>query len=238
MQTQPLYTPNWQSQHHCPFILAPLHLHLWLANVHHFNTQNLLSYLNPTEVQQANSFTHAATRQQHIASRAILRSLLSQYVQLPASQLPILGGNGIKPSLANNNLKFNVSHANPWLLIGFGHADLGVDIEALTTDVNHKQLLDDYFDAQTRQQILQSDKPVEDFLTLWTQTEAQLKARGLNLEQTQPPFNSPPGTLGQQWSFCPTPGYVASVATVNHADYTVSYYKAESWPVSSSIKNT
>lgn len=133
-------------------------------------------------------FRFPEDRLRFLVGRAFLRTVLAQTLGRsdPASLAFATATHG-KPELAGmdaGRLHFNLSHTGAMLVLATSrqHA-LGVDVEALTRQVDLMPLAQRYFAQREVEELeqLQGHAQRERFFRLWTLKEAWLKACGLGL---------------------------------------------------------
>jgi 4'-phosphopantetheinyl transferase len=117
----------------------------------------------------------------------LLRSILSQYLQLKAQDIHFIYNAFGKPTLKNStSLNFNVSHSNNLMLVAVTNgAEIGVDVEYIRKDFDNEDIADHYFsksEAATFHSLPAKEKALA-FYLCWTRKEAYIKAkeRGLSL---------------------------------------------------------
>jgi 4'-phosphopantetheinyl transferase len=132
-------------------------------------------------------------------------------------------------------LTFNLSHSNHLAVYAFSRGrDLGVDVEQVRSDIDHRALADRFFAPGERADVLDADAAVlaERFFACWTRKEAVAKAHGAGLslpldsfEVSVDPDVAPRlewrtgGESDSRWrleTFRPRPGFIGSVAS--HGD--------------------
>lgn len=133
------------------------------------------------EQQYWQTITHSGRRQEYLVSRALLRQLLAERLQRPASNLQFCSGPHGKPRLHDNAWHYNLSHSGNWLVLALSlQGPLGIDIELGKR--RHSPLpLARRFYAQPEYEWLCSLPAQEQesaFYRLWSRKEAVLKAHG------------------------------------------------------------
>lgn len=173
-------------------------LHIWQANIPPIlkpsKAASFFKILHQEERVQASRFRFERSRAQFIHCRALLRLLLSSYLNKRPEALSLIYGIQGKPNLAANpqspSLHFNLSHAgNKVLLVFSKDSELGVDLEKVADSSKNKsplpwsKLAKRYFAAEEIR-FLKSFAPKDQeraACRLWTLKEAYLKAQGLGL---------------------------------------------------------
>ena len=148
-----------------------------------------------------------------IVARGILRDLLSGFTGTPAKKLKFEYGNAGKPSLADHEINFNISHSAELGLFAFApDRAVGVDVEH---ERPVRRLLDvaQRFMSEEEIRALAAAAPEQrdvSFLKSWVGREARLKAEGKSV-WSGPESASTRNNLTHKL-FSPRPGYIAAVA--------------------------
>ena len=201
--------------------------------------QRLAASLSPDERDRADRFREGPLRNRFVAGRAILRSILADYLAAGAGKIPtplfVYGERG-KPRLAepwaSSGLQFNLSHSHGLALVAVAVGrDVGVDVERLRPVGHVEGLVARCFSAEERREwaALPDEARLPAFFRGWTCKEAWLKATGaglsfpldqvsVSLDPRQPPrLLSISGDAGEarQWQIAclePAAGCVAALA--------------------------
>ena len=137
---------NWQHSRE-PNPLRTGDVHLWRASL--VPTPEICAALTKSEWMQANRFQHEPERERFIATRGLLRLILSKYVDGDPADLEFCTGAFGKPELSSppTALRFNLSHSDDLLLLAVTHGrEVGVDLELMRPEVPFETLADHYFD--------------------------------------------------------------------------------------------
>lgn len=168
---------------------------VWLCSIECLNIdsnkESLLALLNEDELRRYRRFVFDKDKNVFLASRYLLRSLLSAYVpeMEPAVWEFDFNDNG-KPSISKDlvlePIFFNVSHSKNNVVLAFSdEAVLGVDIESFLRASELDKLARYSFSEKEFSQItkLEGECFRERFFSLWTLKEAYIKAdgRGMSL---------------------------------------------------------
>jgi len=128
--------------------------------------------LSAAEAERAAKLRAAARRREYVAAHVLLRRVLGDVLGVPPAQLGIaLQAHG-KPYLRDVAIHFNLSHAGDALLLGWGYAPLGVDVERAARATRYIERL-----ALVRELRAVGVAP----LAAFTLIEAALKADGRGL---------------------------------------------------------
>jgi 4'-phosphopantetheinyl transferase len=144
--------------------------------------------LSPDELARANRFRFEKDRSRFVRCRSVLRILLGRYLQTPPNEISFAYHCNGKPDLAVEHnqvcLRFNVSHSASVALLAFavGHA-VGVDIEQVRGDLEVSTLIQRFFSAREREELLAlpDELQILAFFACWTRKEAVIKATGHGL---------------------------------------------------------
>lgn len=163
--------------------LAPLASHYDAAQLQEFET-----LLDAGERARWQRFRFPEDRLRFLVGRAFLRTVLATTLghSDPAALQFVTTAHG-KPELTGPDaglLHFNLSHTDAMLVLATSRKfAVGVDVEALTRNVELLPIAQRYFAAHEYDELLRMDSSAqrERFFTLWTLKEAWLKACGLGL---------------------------------------------------------
>ena len=186
-----------------PLTLRPLEpdeVHVWRVDL---SAQIDTSALTPDEQQRAQRFRRAADQRRFRGTRAVLRTILGQYLEVRPDSLRFQYTESGKPFLDPPAIRFNVSHSGDRALLAFTlQHDVGIDIEDLTMERNIALLAKLVSLPETVQK--------ETFLKAWTRREAAGKALGVGLSVSPSDFSD-----SSAWTLCNLDagaGYAAAVA--------------------------
>jgi len=144
--------------------------------------------LNTEELERLQRFLVPDARDQFLVARALLRTVLSRYADVPFQEWSF-GANAYgKPHVLSPNcgidLKFNLSHTKGLVACAVNrNYELGVDVENVHRDLDYLRLAPSVFES-TEVLTLQHtphDAQRNYFYSLWTLKEAYIKARGMGL---------------------------------------------------------
>ncbi len=175
---------SWQPAPRSPHLRAG-EVHLWRANLADTDPE-LSTALSPAEWIRAGRFHFERDRQRFIATRGIVRTILSRYLDMDAGELAFTLGEHGKPALDGvcSTLRFNLSHSDDLLLVAVSHMrEVDVDVEFMRPDVPFEALADHYFAPEDawKLRLLPPAEKAWQFYELWTRAEARLKASGRGL---------------------------------------------------------
>ena len=165
-------------------------VHVWRAmlSVAQPVLQSLLSILSLDERAKAERFNFPKDRDRSIAARAVLRLILSRYLDVEPADLQFSYNQFGKPALIGHSgadaLHFNMSHSGELALYAItrGRA-IGVDVEHVREDLASEQIAERFFSPNEVAMLraLPVNMRTQGFFNCWTRKEAYIKARGEGL---------------------------------------------------------
>ncbi len=90
--------------------------------------------------------------------------------------------------------EFNLSHSGRWVVIGYGHSPLGVDVEQISPETDHAALARRYFSPHEQEYLCaagEAERPLR-FARLWTAKESYVKYLGCGLAKPLSSFTVDP----------------------------------------------
>ena len=172
-------------------ILHPGEVHVWFAvpeELRRESLRELESWLSPDEQLRCSRFQQMADRRRNLVGRALIRSVLSSYLQTDPKSLRFVenefGRPELEPSAAYPRLRFNLSKTSGMVAccVARNH-EVGLDIEDLRRSVDVTPLATRFFaPAETRDLLaLPEHARRRRFFEYWTLKEAYVKALGAGL---------------------------------------------------------
>jgi 4'-phosphopantetheinyl transferase len=207
-------------------------LHVWQFRLDAAGT-GCDALLTADERERAARYRLDRVREQFVACRGMLRTILGFYLGCPAREVPLRQEAGGKPVLAQPavaGLHFNLTHSAGVGLLAVGMRPVGIDVERLRDVPNAAGLVGRFFAAAEREEFarLPADLRTAGFFRGWTCKEALLKAVGRGLQDLEScvvvldprveprvvRFDPGPWHLAA-WE--PLPGYAAALAVESAA---------------------
>ena len=220
---------------------------IWLTNIADLDDALRFAYqalLTVEERTRCNRITASDARDQFLVARALVRTALSHYTNLP-HQAWVFGVNAHgKPHILEphrfTKLTFNLSHTKGLVAcaVGYGRA-LGVDVECIHGETDYHRLPAKIFTQREQIEFNQAtrEQQHERFYTSWTLKEAYIKARGMGLtiplnafgftcneEVANIHFSARCQDMPENWTFFqmrPTPHHRLALAAAVDADRTL-----------------
>ena len=211
-------------------------VHLWCADPDELEARDLATsaraLLTGEELARLERFRFERDRRIHLATRVLVRTVLSRYESVPPAAWRFAAGEQGRPEIASpeSSLRFNLSNARGLVVCAVARAiDLGVDVEPLERVVP-LEVAERFFSPAEVEALhaLPEEARPRRFLDLWTLKESYIKARGLGLtlpldrfsfvlETERPPrieIDPILGDRGTSWQFVqlqPTPGHLLAL---------------------------
>ena len=165
-------------------------IHLFLCDLDMLKVKYDFFYflISKEEKEKAKKFHFERDKICYVTSHGILRTILSQYLNLHTNKILFETNDFGKPSLKNHSRKavfFNLSHSKDFCLIGINPiSDIGVDIEFIKEDFEFENIVERYFVKNEIDQIFvnpNKELQRQAFYNCWTRKEAFIKAVGKGL---------------------------------------------------------
>jgi 4'-phosphopantetheinyl transferase len=207
----------------------------------------LLQTLSSDERVRSGKYHFERDRKRFIASRGILRMILSAYLQTNPGRIEFKYSSHGKPMLEElariKNLNFSLSHSAGLALYALVcDQEIGVDLEQIRPVPEMEQIASNLFshwESEVFHALPEATK-LEAFFNCWTRKEAYVKARGdgLSLAPDQFTVSFIPGKTAEllgcdeglhettDWSisaFEPFPGFTAALA-VRGCNWVIKYW--------------
>ncbi len=145
-------------------------------------------FLTPAELARARRFLVQAPRDQFLTGRALLRTRLSLYTNVPEQAWRFAENAHGRPYVVEpepyRHLRFSLSHTKGLVACAFSaRHEIGVDVEETTRDRDFRGLASACFAPPEVTDV--RDRPAESlratFYSYWTLKEAYIKGRGMGL---------------------------------------------------------
>jgi len=181
------FSPAWCSAPDHPQ-LAAREIHVWGSSLDRDLAclAKFAALLSTPEQERASRFRFDRDAKRFVASRAILRLILSRYLDINPRDLEFSYGPNGKPALQTEayDLRFSLSHSDEVLLCAVSRdVDLGLDIERIRQPIDADSIAERAFSpaVSARIQSLSGLAKVEAFYSSWVLHEAFVKATGAGL---------------------------------------------------------
>ena len=159
---------------------------VYLANVNNCRQHISLYYqcLSIQEQEKAKKYYHNYLSDRYVISHGILRYILGYHNKQFPQDIQFFNSRYEKPSLNDNNIKFNMSHSHE--MVGYIIAlnnRVGIDIELHNDKLDVQELASLVFTPTEYRffNTLQTNEQLVFFYNLWTKKESLIKASGQGL---------------------------------------------------------
>ena len=164
---------------------------VWLASLSNVSSSEAVAYLqllSEPEQAQWRRFKVEDARLQYLVTRALVRTTLSRYADVPAHTWKFepnaYGRPHISHPLASCNLRFNLSNTTGLVACGVSiDCEIGIDVEDITRTADIDAVAPSVFAPAELADF--RDAGLEDrrdrFFSYWTLKESYIKARGMGL---------------------------------------------------------
>lgn len=149
----------------------------------HFD--NLSDILRPEELFKADTIAHPESRVKYVVSKLALRIVLGTLLNRAPNSLRFKRNRWGKPDLVDQDLFFNLSHSNKWIILAVSiDQKIGVDLEFFNAAFDYRPLVETYFHPLEKEKLAKSFSLSQRiFFRLWTRKEALSKVIGLGLHE-------------------------------------------------------
>jgi 4'-phosphopantetheinyl transferase len=216
--------------------LGEKEVHVWFASLDDpdLSVLPLEQQLSSAEHEQASRFKFEKDRTRYVITHALLRSILSLYLQVDPKDLILTTSAKGKPELApmphKDTVQFNMSHSHDTALIAVSRsAEIGIDLEYVDESFAFDEIIQRFF-SPAEGATLHSLPPTlrrQAFFRCWTCKEALVKAKGTGLGSAldEITISQTAGNtlvlrnVDPDWSLTeltPAPGYVGALGVQGH----------------------
>lgn len=175
-------------------------VHVWFSSPETVTDQRQLacykSILSPQERERYQRFYFDKDRHLFLVSHALVRKVLSSYIDIEPSVWQFSGNEFGRPEIASPNLplslRFNLTHT-PGLAacVVTLDTDCGIDAEELRARGDQTGIAEKMFAAAEQAELkqLEGREFLERFLTYWTLREAYCKALGVGIAHSKKDYS-------------------------------------------------
>lgn len=164
-------------------------IHIWfcpLAPYQHQDKAPFWEVMSTTERERNQRYRFERDQLADRISRALVRSTLAQYVDMPPQAFEFETGEHGKPEVCNapQAIRINLSHTSSYAVCAVSAGvDVGIDIECTERKNDVLSIADHYFSKPEVTDLfaLPADVQQDRFFDYWTLKEAYMKARGEGL---------------------------------------------------------
>lgn len=221
-------------------------IHIWFVSLKCSPEQEraYAHFLSPDEMKRAERYRFPEHQRRFIVSRAVIRQILSFYLNIAPEKISFSYGEHGKPALLaplSGSLEFNVAHSDDLAVYAVARHPVGIDIEKIK-DSYELGLPARFFssdECESLQRLSEVDRVVA-FYQIWARKEAIIKASGKGLATSLSSFSVCPANVeetiqlaNEVWQLWPLEidgSYASALATLpsakkllfyNFADYVI-----------------
>ena len=179
----------------CRLQLTSAEVHLWQASLDKRLADSVERHLSADEISRANRFHFAKDRNDFVAARGLLRTLLSAYLGIRSEKLRFSYAEKGKPSLQKSHqseINFNLAHSHGMAVYAFLHSrEVGIDLEYMRKDLANDDIAKRFFSRREIKMLaaVPAELRKQAFFNCWTRKEAYIKARGEGLSMPLDEFD-------------------------------------------------
>lgn len=152
---------------------------LVVSNTSKFMIKDLKKFLKEEELEKLDAYKSEVAKINFAVSRSLLNKAFEMILDIPIENVVALRDKYNKPYIKNKSgVKFNISHTDGFVVIGFSKKELGIDIEKVNDGFAFEDILENCF---TSREIKNIGSNTSMFYRYWTAKEAYLKYEGYGL---------------------------------------------------------
>ena len=152
---------------------------LVVSNTSKFMIKDLKKFLKEEELEKLDAYKSEVAKINFAVSRSLLNKAFEMILDIPIENVVVLRDKYNKPYIKNKSgVKFNISHTDGFVVIGFSKKEFGIDIEKVNDGFAFEDILENCF---TSREIKNIGSNTSMFYRYWTAKEAYLKYEGYGL---------------------------------------------------------
>ena len=164
-------------------------VHIWTVSVDRLKEQlnTLKSLLTEEEIRRVLFYKFEHTQHSYIVTQAVLRVLLSLYLDVKPGEVQMGVHSKGKPFLIHDRpIFFNISNSEDLCVYAFSYdGEVGIDIERIRQMPDIEQLIQKNLTVREKEYVVKDpDKKLARFFRFWTIKESYLKAIGEGMRLT------------------------------------------------------
>ncbi|AYZ74233.1 4'-phosphopantetheinyl transferase superfamily protein [Fusobacterium necrophorum] len=141
-----------------------------------FKINEFECFLNHQDIKKLYEYKSEVSKINFAVSRSILNKAFEKILNTTCEHIVALKSKYNKPYIKNKGeIKFNISHTDGYVLVGFSKREIGVDIEKVNYNFNIERILKNCFSSR---EIKNIGTDISTFYKYWTIKEAYLKCEG------------------------------------------------------------
>lgn len=192
-----------ETEHFPPLVKGDIHLWTVSLDASKVQIERILSVLSPEEKKKASYYKFELVQHKYIVTQAVLKMLLSDYLDIKPADINLGVHKKGKPYLINDDsLFFNISNSHSICVYAFSRdAEVGIDIERIRDLPDIDLLIEKNLTPREKKYFQKNpDDKLTRFFQFWTFKESYLKAigEGMRLTPENLEFSLEDGTIKLQ----------------------------------------
>ncbi|HEK9312034.1 TPA: 4'-phosphopantetheinyl transferase superfamily protein, partial [Streptococcus equi subsp. equi] len=140
------------------------------SNTSEFMIKDLKNFLKEEEIEKLDAYKSEVAKINFAVSRSLLNKVFEMILGVPIENIVSFRDKHNKPYIENKSgVKFNISHTDGFVVIGFSKKELGIDIEKVNDGFAFEDILENCF---TSREIKNIGSNIPMFYRYWTAKEA------------------------------------------------------------------
>ncbi|THB71726.1 MAG: 4'-phosphopantetheinyl transferase superfamily protein [Gammaproteobacteria bacterium] len=164
-------------------------IHIWITDIEKIDDPYMLdvyrSILSPDEIQRCERLVKEQGRASFLIAHAMVRSVLSNYVEIAPKDLQFKSNANGKPKVFCEQgrplpLEYNLSHSGRYaVMVVTNEIDCGIDVEKIDSGRDYIEIAENTFSVAEMidLQSVGEEEQAKRFYTYWTLKEAYIKAK-------------------------------------------------------------
>ncbi len=148
------------------------------------NYDYLLKNIYPSRREKVNTFKNRKAALTSLASGIFFQELVEKEAGICGKKINMVFNQHGKPYIEGaSDFCFNISHSGDMIFIGYGNAEIGVDVEEIRINKQDESIAERYFSLDEKEYIFSNTEEYkkERFFRIWTGKEAYLKYMGMGI---------------------------------------------------------
>ncbi|HEK9138450.1 TPA: 4-phosphopantetheinyl transferase, partial [Streptococcus equi subsp. equi] len=116
------------------------------SNTSEFMIKDLKNFLKEEEIEKLDAYKSEVAKINFAVSRSLLNKVFEMILGVPIENIVSFRDKHNKPYIENKSgVKFNISHTDGFVVIGFSKKELGIDIEKVNDGFAFEDILENCF---------------------------------------------------------------------------------------------
>ncbi|HEK9719983.1 TPA: 4-phosphopantetheinyl transferase, partial [Streptococcus equi subsp. equi] len=119
------------------------------SNTSEFMIKDLKNFLKEEEIEKLDAYKSEVAKINFAVSRSLLNKVFEMILGVPIENIVSFRDKHNKPYIENKSgVKFNISHTDGFVVIGFSKKELGIDIEKVNDGFAFEDILENCFTSR------------------------------------------------------------------------------------------